>query len=114
MYLTTATKALRSRFLSHDPIVQEQEVNLIFTNMDAEDYQDLEIVAALGTLGLTYSGPPKWLTSKPNQAQDTRTITARVLAMTELLWEYLDQVAISADGIPMTISMGKTDPSLDY
>ena len=48
MYLNTATKALRNRFLAHDPIVQEQEVNLIFTNMDAEDYQDLEIVSALG------------------------------------------------------------------
>ena len=34
--------------------------------------------------------------------------------MTELKWEYIDQVAISADGIPMTIKMGKTDSSMDY
>jgi hypothetical protein len=94
LYLNTATKALRNRFLSNDPIVHEQEVNLIFTNMDAADYQDQEIESALGTLGLHFAGPPKWLTSNTTQAQDTRTITARVPAMTKLLWEYIDQVAI--------------------
>ena len=114
IYLNTATKALCSRFSPNDPIVHEQEVNLVFTNMDAEDYQDQEIVTALGALGLRFAGTPKWLTSNPGQAQDTRTITARVPAMTELLWEYIEQTAISADGIPMTIKMGKTDVTMDY
>ena len=82
--------------------------------MDAEEYQDREIVSALGTPGLRFAGTPKWLTSNPGQAQDTRTITARVPAMTELLWEYIEQAAISADGIPMTIKMGKTDSTMDY
>jgi hypothetical protein len=112
--MNTGTKTLRARFLANDLVVHDQEVNLTFTNMEATDYQDQEIVAALDALGLPFAGPPKWLTTNVGQVQDTRTITARVPAMTEMLWGYLDQVAISADGIPMTIKMGRTDSSLAF
>ena len=56
LYTNTASKALRNRFLSNDPIVHEQEVNLTFTNMDAADHQDQDIVSALGMLGLHFAG----------------------------------------------------------
>ena len=94
--------------------MHDQEVNLTFTGMEAKEYQDQKVVSALGTLGLPFAGPPKWLTTNSAQAQETRSITARVPAMNEMLWEYLDQVAISADGIPMTVKMGRTDPSLEF